>query len=848
MPAASRRAPRRARSWAWAPRPPSSSAGVSTLARFPPTACARWCGRSRHSRTSDRRPDGRRGVEPRGPLRVDLSVSLQDRQDRHARLPHRSVRDGPALAPEPVPGRGRGAHRGGRLRDPAGARAPLAPAPVRGPRVAVAPGGAAGLRRGALQRVSHRARAVRHSRDLPVLRRVRRPHHDHLPAGAPRPPPPDPDRGMTRAADRSGESEPPQPRALAGLWRAALGVVYGDIGTSPLYALKECFLPEHQLPPTPANVLGILSLIFWSLTFVISIKYVTVLLRADNRGEGGIMALLALVRPSEEAVGRRRALVMLGLFGTALLYGDGVITPAISVLGALEGISVATPALEHLIVPIAVAILIGLFLLQKRGTAGVGQVFGPIVILWFAMISVFGLIGIAKAPSVLGAINPWHAVDFFLRDRLAGFLVLGSVVLVFTGGEALYADMGHFGPRPIRRMWFFVAMPALLVNYFGQGALLLADPSAVDNPFYRLMPQVFLYPAVIVSLAAAVVASQALISGAFSLTRQAVQLGYSPRVTVVHTSHHEAGQIYVPEVNKVLLVACIALVIGFQSTSGLAGAYGIAVTGTMTITTILFASAARTRLAWSPWRVVPLVTLFLVVDLSFFGANLVKIPSGGWFPVLLAVAIFVLMATWKRGRYIVTTTMRENSLPLELFMQDLARRSPTRVPGTAVFMTSDAAIAPAVLLHHLKHNKVLHERVILMSVVTREIPQVSAAERIRLQAMGQGFYTLVVAYGFMESPDVPRILASLEPLGLQVKVMETTFYLGRETLIPTPAHRAKRAALLVKGLWMSLWRKRLFVLMTNNARSATAFFQLPANRVVGRGAQAQICAPSSQLS
>ena len=645
---------------------------------------------------------------------------------------------------------------------------------------------------------------------------------------------------MRQAGGPAGGSEPPQRTALASLSLAALGVVYGDIGTSPLYAIKECFLPEHRLPLTPANVLGILSLIFWSLTFVISLKYVTVLLRADNRGEGGIMALLALVRPPGEPVGRRRVLILLGLFGTALLYGDGVITPAISVLGALEGISVATPALEHLIVPLAVVILIGLFLFQKRGTAGIGQVFGPIVIVWFVMISLFGALGIAKAPSVLGAINPWHAIDFFLRDGLRGFLILGSVVLVFTGGEALYADMGHFGARPIRRMWFYVAMPALLVNYFGQGALLLADPSAVDNPFYRLMPGGFLYPAVIVSLAAAVVASQALISGAFSLTRQAVQLGYSPRVTVVHTSHHEAGQIYVPEVNKILLCACVALVIGFQSSTGLASAYGIAVTGTMTITTLLFASAARIRLGWSPWRVIPLVALFLVVDLSFFGANLVKVPSGGWFPVLLAVAIFVVMATWKRGRYIVTTTMRENSLPLTLFMEDLARRSPTRVPGTAVFMTSDAAIAPAVLLHHLKHNKVLHERVILMSVVTREIPQVSGAERIQLQALGQGFYTLVAAYGFMESPDVPRVLASLAPLGLHVKVMETTFYLGRETLIPTPASRAKRAALLAKGLWMSLWRKRLFVLMTNNARSATAFFQLPPNRVVELGAQVQI--------
>jgi len=638
----------------------------------------------------------------------------------------------------------------------------------------------------------------------------------------------------------SGTRTPPRGKALATLSLAALGVVYGDIGTSPLYAIKECFLPEHNLPLTHDNVLGILSLIFWSLAFVISFKYVTVLLKADNRGEGGIMALLALVRPVGEATGRRRALVLLGLVGAALLYGDGVITPAISVLGALEGISVATPAFKDYIVPLAVGFLVALFLFQKRGTAGVGQVFGPVMIVWFAAISTFGVIGILRSPSVLLAINPWYAFNFFLRDGLVGFLILGSVVLVFTGGEALYADMGHFGPRPIRLMWFTVAMPALLINYFGQGALLLADPSAVDNPFYRLVPQALLYPMVMVSLAAAVVASQALISGAFSLTRQAVQLGYTPRVTVVHTSHHEAGQVFVPEVNKILMLGCLAVVLGFRSSTGLAGAYGIAVTGTMTITTILFAKAARSHLGWSPWLIGPLVTLFLLVDLSFLGANLVKIPAGGWFPILLAIGIFVLMVTWKRGRLILTTTMRENSLPLGLFIQDLARRAPVRVPGTAVFMTSDVTIAPAVLLHHLKHNKVLHERVILMSVVTREIPQVPEQERIELKALGQEFYTLVAAYGFVESPDVPAVLARLGPLGLEVRVMETTFYLGRETLIPTKASPAKRAALAAKGLWMAMWRKRLFMLMNNNARSATAFFRLPANRVVELGAQVQI--------
>jgi KUP system potassium uptake protein len=501
---------------------------------------------------------------------------------------------------------------------------------------------------------------------------------------------------------------------------------------------------------------------------------------------------------------------------------------------------VATPALEKVVVPIAIVILVLLFSFQKRGTAGVGKVFGPIIMVWLTMISIFGVLGIARAPEVLGAINPWHAVDFFLRDGLVGFLILGAVVLVFTGGEALYADMGHFGARPIRLMWFAVVLPALLLNYFGQGALLLVDPAAVDNPFYRLMPRFFQYPAVVIALGAAVVASQALISGAFSLTRQAVQLGYSPRVTVIHTSHHEYGQIYVPEVNQILMVACIALVIGFRNTSGLASAYGIAVTGTMAITTILFARAARTREGWGLGKIIPLVVLFLAVDLSFFAANVVKIPSGGWFPILLALVVFALMATWKRGRYIVTTLMRENSLPLDLFLRDLERKALTRVPGTAVFMTSDVTIAPPVLLHHLKHNKVLHERVFLMSVVTREVPYVPARERISLEPLGQGFYVLVAAYGFMESPNVPTILAALEPLGIEVKLMETTFYLGRETLIPTRTSRSRRGALLSKGLWMSMWRKKVFVVMTNNSRSATAFFHLPANRVVELGAQVQI--------
>ncbi len=641
--------------------------------------------------------------------------------------------------------------------------------------------------------------------------------------------------------DDAGPRRPkPRAKALAVWSLAALGVVYGDIGTSPLYALKESFLPEHGLPPTPENVLGVLSLIFWSLTFVISIKYVWILLKADNHGEGGILALLALVLPKEEAKGSKRLLVLLALFGAALLYGDGVITPAVSVLGALEGIDVATPAFRQYVVPLAVLILITLFMVQRRGTAGIGRVFGPVMVLWFVAIAALGIGGIMREPTVLRALSPVYAVNFFIDDGLKGFLILGSVVLVLTGGEALYADMGHFGPRPIRVAWFLVVLPALLLNYFGQGALLLSDPSGIDNPFYRLVPSAFLYPMVVLSTTAAVVASQALISGAFSLTRQAVQLGYCPRVTVVHTSSSEAGQIYIPEVNTILMIACLALVVGFKTSTNLAGAYGIAVTGTMSITTVLFANAARTRLGWRPWRVLPLAALFLIVDLAFFAANIVKIPAGGWFPILLAVVIFILMATWKRGRLIVTAALREGTLPMALFIKEMSKRPPVRVPGVAVFMTSDLSGAPPVLLHHLKHNKVLHEKVILMSLATREIPQVPPEQRIELCELGVGIFTVVGSYGFMESPNVPEIVQGLAAFGLHAKVNETTFYLGRETLLPIRAARARRVALAAKGLWMAMWRKRIFMVMSNNARPATAFFGLPPNRVIELGAQVQI--------
>ncbi|HEY7681275.1 MAG TPA: KUP/HAK/KT family potassium transporter [Gemmatimonadales bacterium] len=622
-------------------------------------------------------------------------------------------------------------------------------------------------------------------------------------------------------------------KALAGLVLAALGVVYGDIGTSPLYALKECFGRQHGIPPTPANILGVLSLILWSLNFVVSYKYIAQVLRADNRGEGGILALLALVKGSG---GRRRTvLVMLGLFGAALLYGDGVITPAISVLGALEGIEYATPLLRQYVVPLTAVILFLLFMFQRRGTGRVGFVFGPVVIVWFTCIGTLGLLGILREPGVLLAINPWYALDFFIRDGLQGFLILGAVVLVITGGEALYADIGHFGKRPIRVAWFGLVLPALTLNYFGQGALLLRQPEAVANPFYALVPGPLLYPMVVVATAAAIVASQALISGAFSLTHQAIQLGYCPRMTIRHTSEREKGQIYMPDVNRALMVACIWLVLSFKSSSNLAAAYGIAVTGTMAITSILFGVVAREQWGWSRQRVAVTAGLFLLVDLAFFSANIIKFAQGGWFPILIGAMVFTLMATWKRGRTRLSLIMESNSLPLELFLNDVAKRLPQRVPGTAVFMTSQGG-APPVLLHHVKHNKVLHEQVILMSVKTEDIPYVDDEERIQFEDLGQKFYVVTARYGFMETPDVPSVLRGLQAWGVSVRPLETTYYLGRETLIGVPDKKPLPAEAPPP---LAMWRKKLFVVMSRNAQTATTFFNLPPNRVVEMGAQIQ---------
>ena len=625
----------------------------------------------------------------------------------------------------------------------------------------------------------------------------------------------------------------PHGGALAALALGALGVVYGDIGTSPLYAFKECFTGHHGVEPTPDNVLGVLSLVFWAMTFVVTFKYLSFVMRADNRGEGGILALQALVSRKDPNRRGRMVLLLLGLFGAALLYGDGVITPAISVLSAVEGVAVAAPALTPLVVPLTVLLLAGLFLIQRSGTARVGAVFGPIMLAWFAVIGALGVHGILRDPSVLVAVNPVHAVRFFGQNGGHGFLVLGAVVLCITGGEALYADMGHFGKRPIRLAWLTVAMPALMLNYFGQGALLLHEPAARENPFYLLAPSWALYPLIGLATLATIVASQALISGAFSLTHQAVQLGYCPRVTVKHTSTTEMGQIYIPEVNWAIGGACIALVLGFRSSSNLAAAYGIAVTGTMSITTLLFHRVMRDIWRWPRWQSWPLTVAFLAVDLSFFGANVVKIEEGGWFPIVAAIVVFAFMSTWKRGRALLAAMLRDAGLPLELFLADVARRKPLRVSGTAIFLTSNLGSAPPVMLHHLKHNQVLHERVILVSVLTEEVPAVPEPERVVSRDLGFGFFQVVAHYGFMEQPNIPALLESLatrEGAGarLEVKPLEVSYYLGRETLLATGSAS------------LATWRKKLFIIMSRNSATASAFFGLPPNRVVELGAQIQL--------
>lgn len=616
---------------------------------------------------------------------------------------------------------------------------------------------------------------------------------------------------------------------LVAITIAAIGVVYGDIGTSPLYAMRECFSGSHAVLPTRDNVLGILSLIFWSLIIVISIKYIIFVMRADNRGEGGILALMALVLHHFGGTDRQRhRLIMMGLFGATLFYGDGVITPAISVLSAVEGLHLATPVLTPYVIPITVLILVGLFAVQSHGTARVGAFFGPVMLLWFAILALLGLINMMKAPQVLAAFDPEYAMRFFATNRGHGFLVLGAVFLVMTGGEALYADMGHFGKLPIRLAWFTLVLPAILLNYLGQGALLLSNPDAIANPFYLLAPSWALYPLVALATIATVIASQAVISGVFSMTRQAVQLGFCPHIEIRHTSASEIGQIYLPGANWGLLIGVLVLVLGFESSSNLAAAYGIAVTITMVITTLLVLVLARRAWGWNGFKLGLGIVFFLLVDLAFFSANALKIGHGGWIALLIGAIIFTLMVTWKDGRALLNQRLRENAMPLDLFLQSLTRGSTPRVPGTAVFLTSTPDGVPNALLHNLKHNKVVHERLVLLTVVTEEIPRVEDRDRVTVHCLGSNTYRIIIRYGFTEDPDLPHALALCEPHGLSFEMMDTTFFLGRATLIPTD-----RAG-------MALWRERLFANMFRTATRPMDFFRIPYNRVVELGTQVEL--------
>jgi KUP system potassium uptake protein len=608
----------------------------------------------------------------------------------------------------------------------------------------------------------------------------------------------------------------------------AIGVVFGDIGTSPLYSLRECFYGPHAVVVTHDNVLGVLSLIFWALVVVISIKYVTFVMRADNQGEGGILALMALVPPTYRGPQSRGVLVGLGLFGAALLYGDGIITPAITVLGAIEGLKTVTPVFDPFVVPITVAVLVGLFLVQYRGSAHIGAMFGPVMVVWFVAIGILGFRSLVQNPEVLTAINPLHAVSFFARTGYHGFVVLGSVFLVVTGGEALYADMGHFGKQPIRIAWFWVVQPGLLLNYFGQGALLLRTPQAAEQPFYLLSPPSTLMPLVVLATIAAVIASQALISAVFSLTRQAVQLGYSPRLGIQHTSPTTMGQIYIKQVNYALMIATIALVLAFRSSSSLAAAYGIAVTGTMAITTILAYVITRQVWGWSRLTAGAVALPLLAIDLAFFGANALKITHGGWVPLIIASALYLLLSTWKRGRQLLGERLRTRAYPIERFMTDIARNPPHRVPGTAVFMTGSAAGTPPTLLHNLEHNKVLHHQIVLLTVTTADVPVVPPSERVRVEPLGERFFRVFLTYGFMEEPDVPNGLALARTQGLRIDPADTTYFLGRETLLAT------------QKAGMPLWREKLFVLMSSNAMRATTFFRIPPERVLELGMQVEL--------
>jgi KUP system potassium uptake protein len=631
----------------------------------------------------------------------------------------------------------------------------------------------------------------------------------------------------------NGHKHAPQTRKeLLALSLGALGVVYGDIGTSPLYAMRECLnaTGEHAVRGSnTANVFGVVSLFFWSLTLIVCLKYLVLVLRADNKGEGGILALAALVQQKVAAPKNRLAVaVLLAMFGAGLLYGEGLITPAISVLSAVEGLSHQNSRLTDLVVPISIAILIGLFWVQRHGTGRIGSVFGWVMLLWFFSIAAAGVPHILEHPEVLQALSPHHAIGFLLHNGWKAFFLLGSIVLCVTGCEALYADMGHFGRPPVRIAWFVIVFPALVLNYFGQGALYLEHGDAITNPFYEMFPAPLLIPMVILATMAAIIASQALISGAFSLTNQAVQLGYLPRVTVVHTSHKHEGQIYLPQVNYGFMVACVALVLAFQSSTNLAAAYGIAVTGTMSITSFLIFLVCRRNWHFSLGAALAIYIPLVIIDAAFFSANLIKIGAGGWFPLVVGIAMFTIMTTWWRGRLELSRTMATGTIPDQLFLADIAETPLPRVSGTAVFMTSGTDGIPNVLLHHVKHNKVLHRQVVLLSIVTENVPFVVGNSSLATHELGHGFFRVVARVGFMQQPNVPKILSRCERQGLIVNPADTTYYLGRQTLLTTGHSRVAR------------WRKVLFSFLAHNSRPPTTFFQLPPNRVVELGLQIEL--------
>lgn len=624
---------------------------------------------------------------------------------------------------------------------------------------------------------------------------------------------------QTQASEATG-------KRLAVMALAALGVVYGDIGTSPLYAMKEVFAGNHPIPVTEANIFGSLSLFFWALVIVVSIKYVSFIMRADNRGEGGVMAMIALALHDAQGKPRQmKMIVIIGILGAAMFYGDGMVTPAMSVLSAVEGLEIATPAFKPFVIPLTMLVLFALFFVQRSGTAIVGAAFGPVMLIWFSTLALLGIYNVVDHPDILRAINPLYGIEFLLSNKSLALVAMGNVVLAVTGAEALYADMGHFGRRPIQRAWFAFVLPALVLNYFGQGALILGEPEAAQNPFFFSAPDWALYPLVGLATLATVIASQAVISGAFSVTRQAMQLGFVPRMEVQHTSDKEAGQIYLPAVNWGLMLAVMILVLGFKSSNNLAAAYGIAVTGDMVITSILATVVVARVWKWGWWRAVALFSCFLAVELVFLVANILKIPDGGWFPLVAGLGVFILMTTWKRGRQLLSDRLKGERLELSMFIDSLASSMPTRVSGTSVFLNADPKGVPHALLHNLMHNKVLHERIVLVSVQFYDVPYVPDIDRVEVRQLKENFWSVVVQYGFKDEPDIPQALQLCQEAGLELNAMETSYFIGRETLIPRLNSE------------MAFWREKLFVALFRNAGSATAFFKIPSNRVVELGTQ-----------